>query len=159
MSAPDDDEELRERQLHDLEQAEAFLRPRIEAAGKLFSQAINCLLLGNSGGALATLGFLGATSKDGAFSRVLLYPLFFFTLGLILMGVGILVALWRERGVIVRNQSANSIWDFVSRDIRSPLQNIGLASGDRRMILALLSSFCFLAGCFVGFGILVCKAN
>jgi hypothetical protein len=74
MSAPVNDKEIRERELQNLERAEAFLRPSIEAADKLFSQAINCLLLGNSGGALATLGFLGAIARDGTFPRVLLYP-------------------------------------------------------------------------------------
>jgi hypothetical protein len=159
MSAPENEEKMRERELQKLEQAEAFLRPSIEAADKLFSQAINCLLLGNSGGALATLGFLGAIARDGTFPRVLLYPLFFFVLGLVSMGVGILVALWRKRGVIVRNQTAREVLDFAPRDIGSPLESIGLAAGDRRMILALFSGCCFLAGCLIGFGILACKAS
>jgi hypothetical protein len=159
MSAQDDDEANRERQLQEFELADAFLRPRIEAADKLFSQAINCLLLGNSGGALATLGFLGAIAKNGAFPKALLYPLFFFILGLVLMGVGILVALWHERGVIVRNQFANAPLDFAARDLKSPLQRVGLAPGDRRMFMALLSGCCFLVGCFAGFGILACKAS
>jgi hypothetical protein len=160
MSAQkDDDQERRERELQELERVEASLRPRIDVATKLFSQAINCLLLGNSGGALATLGFIGTIAKDGTFPKVLLYPLFFFILGLVLMGIGILVALSRERGAIIRNQWATNIWDTSPRDALSPLQRVGLAPGDRRMIMALLSGCCFLAGCFVGFGILACKAS
>ena len=159
MSAQNnDDEKRRERELRDLEYAEAILQPRIDAADKLFSQAINCLLLGNSGGALATLGFIGTIAKDGTFPKVLLCPLFFFLLGLLLMGIGILVALGRERRAIIRNQGATNVWDTFPQD-KSPLQRVGLASGDRRMIMTVLSGCCFIAGAAVGFGILLCKGS
>jgi hypothetical protein len=86
---------------------------------------------------------------------VLLWPLAFFIFGLISMGFGVLLALIRERQVIARNQHAKSVLDLTTRDSQSPLERIGLAPGDGRMIMATISGLCFLAGCAVGFFLLL----
>lgn len=60
---------------HDQERAQAFVQSRLDAADKIYSQAINGLILGNSGAALAVLAFVGATWKDGKFPKLQLLPL------------------------------------------------------------------------------------
>ena len=118
------EDRVRDFEEHDLERAQAFADSRAELAEKIFSQAINSLWLGNCGAALATLSFIGAAWKDGGFPRVLLWPLGFFILGVISMGVGTLVALMRERGVVERNQKAQSLLDIFTRDFQSPLERV-----------------------------------
>jgi hypothetical protein len=135
------------------------VQSRAEFAEKIYSQAINSLWLGNSGAALATLSFIGAAWKDRGFPAGLLWPLGFFILGVISMGVGTLAALMRERGVIERNQNAQSLLDIYSRDVQSPLERIGLSRGDWRLRLAFFSGFCFVAGCAVGFILIALKAR
>jgi hypothetical protein len=75
------------------------------------------------------------------------------------MGVGTLVALMRERGVVERNQKAQSLLDIFTRDFQSPLERVGLSRGDWRMRLALCSGVCFVVGCVVGFILLVRAAS
>jgi hypothetical protein len=55
------------------------------------------------------------------------------------MGVGTLVALMRERGVVERNQKAQSLLDISTRDFQSPLERVGLSRGDWRMRLEPIS--------------------
>jgi hypothetical protein len=154
----EEDDRAREFEERDVERVQSFIQLRTEVADKLFSQAINGLFLSNAGAALATLSFVGVTWKDGSFPRILLCPLALFILGLILMGAGTTVALWRERGAIARNQYANSLLDIYSRDIWSPVARVGLAPGDWRMILAALSGGCFVAGCFAGLLLLALRS-
>ena len=73
------------------------------------------------------------------------------------MGAGIAVALWRERGVIVRNQNAKSLLNIFTRDFQSPLGRVGLAPGDWRMIMACCSGVFFVTGCGVGLALLACR--
>lgn len=153
------EDRVRDFEEHDLERAQAFADSRAELAEKIFSQAINSLWLGNCGAALATLSFIGAAWKDGGFPRVLLWPLGFFILGVISIGVGTLVALMRERGVVERNQKAQSLLDIFGRDFQSPLERVGLSRGDWRMRLALCSGVCFVVGCLVGFILLARAAS
>jgi len=127
---------------HDAERAQGFAQSRAELAEKIYSQAIDSLWLGNSGAALATLSFVGAAWKGGAFPKVLLWPLGFFILGVVSMGIGTLVALMRERAVIERNQNAQSVLDIYTQDIQSPLQRAGLTRGDWRLRLAFCSGGC-----------------
>ena len=105
MSAQNnDDEKRRERELQDLELRGSHFAAKDRRCRQAIFSGHQLFILGNSGGALATLGFIGTIAKDGTFPKVLLYPLFFFLFGLLLMGIGILVALRRERGAIIRNQ-------------------------------------------------------
>jgi hypothetical protein len=150
----EEDDRARQFEERDEERAEAFIQSRIEVADGLFSQTIKGLFIGNAGAALAALTFVGATWKDGTFPKVLLCPLALFIFGLITMGAGVAVALWRERSVIVRNQHARSRLDIFTRDFQSPLSRVGLAPGDWRMIMACCSGAFFVAGCVVGLGLL-----
>jgi hypothetical protein len=74
---------------------------------------------------------------------------------MISMGLGTALALWRERGVIIRNQGAKSLLDIFSKDFQSPLERAGLAPGDWRLIMAFTSGACFVVGCLVGIILLV----
>jgi hypothetical protein len=91
--------------------------------------------------------------------KVVLGKLGFFILGVISMGVGTLVALMRERGVVERNQKAQSLLDIFGRDFQSPLERVGLSRRDWRMRLALCSGVCFVVGCVVGFILLARTAS
>ena len=91
---------------------DAFLQPRLERAERAFGQAMTSLWVGNAGAALATLSFIGATWKNNAFPKVLLWPLVLFVLGIIFMGVGALITLFRAKRSIERIQSASSVLDF-----------------------------------------------
>jgi hypothetical protein len=154
-----EEDRAREFEEHDAERAQAFVQSRAELAEKIYSQAINSLWLGNSGAALATLSFIGAAWKDHGFPGALLWPLGFFILGVISMGIGTLAALMRERGAIERNQRAQSLLDIYSRDFQSPLERVGLSRGDWRLRLAFFSGGCFVAGCVVGFILIASKAR
>ncbi len=140
-----------------IEQAQAFLKPRLDFAERTYNQAMNSLWLGNAGAALATLSFIGAAWKDGTFPRILLAPLAFFLAGLISMGIGTLLALMRVRAVIERNQLAELPWDFIVGDAQSPAERVGLSGRDARTIMALFSGGFFVAGCLVGFILLACR--
>jgi hypothetical protein len=123
----------------------------MQTAAKIYSHAINSLWIGNAGAALATLSFIGAAWKDGTFPRILLCPLSFFLLGLILMGIGSLLALWRVHSVLEkRNKAAETAIDVKMDDIPSPAEIVGLSIRDGRTIMALLSGICFVAGCVAG---------
>jgi hypothetical protein len=150
----DDNGDLREREI---EGAQGFLKPRLEFAERLYSQAMNSLWLGNAGAALATLSFIGAAWKDGTFPKTLLTPLAFFLAGLISMGVGTLLALMRVRAVIVRNQGAEWPWEFIVGDVQSPAERVGLSPRDWRTIMALCSGGFFVVGCLAGFILLACR--
>jgi hypothetical protein len=150
----DDYNDSRER---DIERAQGFLKPRLDFAERIYSQAMNSLWLGNAGAALATLSFIGAAMKDGKFPKVLVLPLGFFLAGLIAMGIGTLIALVRVRGVITRNQRNESIGDTIVSDVQSPAERVGLSGRDWRTIMALCSGALFVAGCIVGFALLACQ--
>jgi hypothetical protein len=153
----EEDDRARDFEERDEDRALAFIQERIEVADKLFSQTIGGLFIGNAGAALGAVAFIRATWKDGTFPKAFLLPLALFMCGPISMGVGIALALWRERGVIVRNQNAKSLLDIISRDFQSPLGRVGLAPGDWRMIMACCSGAFFVVGCVAGVALLACR--
>lgn len=135
-----------------------MLRERMGRATRLYRQALNHLWLGNAGAAIATLGFLGGTWRQAAPEKTLLWPLGFFVLGLICMGLGSLVALVREGRSISDLQDADSILDIKVRSIESPRESVGLDLGNWQSRLAILSGVLFVVGCVVGFFLLVVAA-
>jgi hypothetical protein len=141
------------------QRVQSALQPRLEQAERAYGQALTSLWLGNAGATLATLSFIGAAWKTDTFPMFLLCPLGFFILGLVLMGVGALIALLREKAAIERMQQARSLLDFYTQDIRSPAQHIGLTLRDARTVAALLSGACFVLGCVTGFTLLLAKAT
>jgi hypothetical protein len=141
----------------EIERVQGFLRPRLDFAERIYSQALNSLWLGNAGAALATLSFIGAAWKDRTFPKILWTPLALFVAGLISMGIGALLALLRVRAVIVRNQLAESPLDFIVSDVQSPAERVGLSARDGRTIMALCSGGFFVAGCLVGLILLACR--
>jgi hypothetical protein len=155
----EEEDRAREFEERDAERAQAFVHSRTELAEKIYSQALNSLWLGNAGAALATLSFIGAAWKEHGFPRVFLWPLGFFMLGVISMGIGTLAALMRERGAIERNQKAQSLLDIYTQDFQLPLDRVGLSRGDWRLRLAFFSGGCFVAGCAVGFILIAYKAQ
>jgi len=158
LNMSDEKDESTETQFRDAKRVRATLRPRLERAERAYSQALTSLWLGNAGAALATLSFIGAAWKNDTFSRILLWPLGLFVLGIVAMGVGAVITLIREKLAIERMQRATSIMDFHVSDIESPAERIGLTFRDYRTSTALFAGCCFIAGCVVGFFLLASRA-
>jgi hypothetical protein len=146
-----EDEEITEQRLRNGERVvESHLRPRLERAERLYSQALTSLWVGNAGAALATISFIGAAWKNGSFPKELLYPLAFFMSGVISMGLGAFLALIKETRAILRIQRIDHVLDMRWDDIQSPAESIGLSLRETRTVLALIAGFCFIAGCILG---------
>jgi hypothetical protein len=132
---------------------EEYVRPRLERAEKAYNQALASLWLGNGAAALAALSAIGASWRQGQqFPSLLLWPLWFFVLGLVSMGVGAFVALVREARSVhsMLGANATSVLDLRVGDIQSPAVRVGLTFDDWRTRMAGLSAFFFLSGCIVG---------
>lgn len=147
------DEQEREQQ-----QAFEFVKPRLERAERAYNQALTSLWLGNGGATLAVLSFMGAAWHQGTFLRQLLYPLSCFILGLILMGIGAGLALFREGQAITRMLKARSLLQFRMGDIQSPAEDAGLTFRDWRTRMAVVSAGLFVLGCLIGF-VTLCLAS
>jgi hypothetical protein len=150
MSDQDDDAEIQfEKWTHVYNE---FVRPRLERAEKAYNQALASLWLGNGAAALAALSSIGAMSRQGQFPSQLLWPLWFFVLGLVSMGVGAFAALVREARSVhsMLHANATSALDFKVSDIQSPAERAGLTFCDWRTSMALLSSIFFVSGCLSG---------
>jgi len=130
--------------------------PRIKRAEKAYAQALTSLWIGNGAAALATLSFLGASSHQGQASRQLLWPLWFFVLGLVSMGIGTFASIVREarsaRSMLKAN--ASSILDVKAGDLRGPIETAGLTFDDWRTRMACLAALFFIGGCAAGLFIL-----
>jgi hypothetical protein len=130
-----------------------LLQPRLEQAERAYSQALTSLWIGNGGATLATLSFVGATWNRGGSIRPLLWPLGFFIVGLVSMGLGAAGALLKEAVAIRRMQKVTSIVDLQMRDWEAPrpAEGIGLSLKNWRTIMGCISGACFLIGCCIGF--------
>ena len=85
----EEDDRARDFEERDAERALGFVESRAALAEKIYSQAINSLWLGNSGAALATLSFIGATWKNGEFPSLPHFPTGYRRVGLaVIIGVG-----------------------------------------------------------------------
>ncbi len=155
MNDDDDDYDDNERQLRNLEQASAVVSHRIERVDPIFNHAINTLWAGNGTASLAVLGAISATSKNGVIDKRTLLPLALFLAGLICMCVGSLVTLLRESAAIKRMQAVSTMLDFQGRDVQSPVERAGLTFRNWRTLMALFAGGFFIAGCIVGFGLLL----
>ncbi|MPY76556.1 MAG: hypothetical protein GEU87_20145 [Alphaproteobacteria bacterium] len=159
MHDEDDDPQFFKEERLRQEQVNAFLRPRLERAERIYRQALTSLWVGNAGAALATLGFIGSTWKDGGFSRILIAPLGLFGFGLIFIGISAIWTLVREKKSIEQLTRINSIFEIPRKDIETPAESVGLTLGNVPNKLAVISGICFVAGCVAGFSLLVCKAT
>jgi hypothetical protein len=125
---------------------------------RTYSTLVTSLTIGNAGASVATLGFIGATWSGGHFYRPTLIPLALFVLGAVSVGVGLLFSLLRDTRRLARfNRIPSSPARVVMRqqDLPSPLEDVGLSFSNTATIGAVLSSVCFVAGCVVGFMILL----
>ena len=127
------------------------LEPQLNRAVKVYEQVVTSLWLGNAGATLATLSFIGATWNNGTFNQALLWPLGIFLAGVVAMAIGSIVAMISAQARIERMALANSILDFMVKDIQSPWEEIGLTFSDWRTRMAILSGALFVIGCVVGF--------
>ena len=146
----DDQAEIDEQKLEDFERVQRAIKPRLERAGRAYSQALTSLWLGNAGAAIATLSFIGAAWHNGKFPHALLLPLTLFVGGLISMGVGTISAIIRERTIIRNMEDANHILDIRLDYIERPSEEAGLTLQDWRTRMACASAIFFVLGCAVG---------
>jgi hypothetical protein len=119
-----------------------------------YAQALASLWLANAGAALAVLSFIGATPRTSPVLHQLIWPLSFFLLGLISMGIGTGVWLWEERQRIRSMEDANSISDWILSSkvgrAKRPSEELGLSIRDWRTSMALFSATFFVLGCLIG---------
>jgi hypothetical protein len=114
-------------------------------------KALKYLLLTNSGGAIATLSFLGAATKvpTGMGTK---FALFLFVLGLILAGVST-AKTFHHMSNLFKNYK-KSVEDFYSEKITwSALSEADKERADTNCfdyIIPYLSFFCFIAGSGIG---------
>jgi hypothetical protein len=150
MSEEDDDPDRQER---DEALVATFVKARLRVPKKAYRQSLTTLWLGNGTAALAVLSFVGASlDKGGHFSNRLLWPLTFFVLGLISMGIGTGIYLFNERQVIYRMEEATSVWRLDTGSGQRPSEKAGLTLKDPRTIAALFSAVFFVVGCVCGLG-------
>src|SRR5215207_8403768 len=135
------------------EVVERMLEARIARAERIYDHAITSLWLGNSGAAVATLSLLGVTLKDGKPLRQLMFPLTAFIVGIVLMGLGSILALWREYRAVRSTQEARSILEVRADAIESPAEKI-LSFRNGRTVMALLAGAAFVVGCVSGLSLL-----
>ena len=140
------------------ERAFEFIQPRLERAERAYNQALTSLWLGNGGATVAVLSFIGAAWRQGTFPHQLLFPLWCFILGLICMGIGSAIALFREGQAINRMLRAETWLHFQIGDIQNPAEEVGLSFSDWRTRMALISAALFGIGCLVGAGLLTATA-
>ncbi len=145
------EEQRAEEQLMAQKEVYEFVQPSRDRAVKVYEQAITSLWVGNASATLATLSFIGATWSNGEFPRALLWPLVIFLAGVVAMAIGSIVAMISAQARIERMALANSILDFMVKDIQSPWEEIGLTFSDWRTRMAILSGALFVIGCVVGF--------
>ncbi len=65
------------------------------------------------------------------------------------------VQLLRESAAIKRMQTVSTMLDFQGRDVQSPVERAGLTFRNWRTLMALFAGGFFIAGCIVGFGLLL----
>lgn len=134
-----------------------FVRPRIADAKEIYSSVTTAIWLGNGSGAIASLGFIGATWSNAGFYRPALWPFACFLAGTVFMGLGSVATLLLESAAIHRMIEARSILEMNMRDYKSPTQRAGLAFSEMRTAMAVISSICFVLGAIVGFALLLCR--
>jgi hypothetical protein len=132
-----------------------FVKNRIARIEKVYDYSLTSLWVANAGAAIAILTFIGSTWSNGAFYRPALWPLGLFIAGLISMGVGSLLWLISERGVIRRLERVASLLNIDMQDIHTPSEGAGLWLGNARTTSALISGVLFVSGCVLGFLLLL----
>jgi hypothetical protein len=140
----------RDQQLNDIERVQRFVEPRLERAERDYSRAMTSLWLGNAGGAVATLGFIGAIWRNTTLSPILLAPLWCFVLGFVAMGAGTICGLIADRKVIRKIEEATSVWTVPVGAAQRPSEHIGLTISDPRTLGACASAVLFVAGSLCG---------
>jgi len=136
-----------------------FLNPRLASTAKTYTAALTSLWIGNGAAALATLSFVGAAWHNGEPMRALLWPLWCFVLGLISMGVGSGVSIYRDAQSIRRLQQAQTVLELSVGDIRSPAEEAGLSFGNFRTLSAIAAAVLFVAGCLSGLLLLTFRCS
>lgn len=145
-----DEDEASERQYEEQALVDEFVKGRLEGAERAYSQGLTSLWLGNGAAALAVLGLIGATWREGKFPHQVLCPLSCFVLGLVSLGIGTGLYLWTEGAIVNSMETATSWRQFPAFKSKSPTARAGLTLKDPRTIAAMLSAVLFVAGCVVG---------
>jgi hypothetical protein len=142
MSEEDDDERRIREQI-----AEDRRKGRLIRSAQLrIGKALNRIWLGNAGGAVVSIGYLGAPHGG----RAAWSPLGCFLLGLILLGGRELYVLLGLREEIRRDQHARSWIERKAGYAKPALERSGLVL-DPGTVAAIIAAICFMIGCILGF--------
>jgi hypothetical protein len=138
----DDDRRFRE-----YERVQVLLRNRLEHASTLYRQAWTGLWIGNGAAAIAVVGLVGS---DRSLATSLYFPLAFFVLGLVFLGCGAGVTLWKEALVVRDIEDANSLLDIKAGSAERPSVKAGLSLQNWRTRFGLFAAGAFVIGCLTG---------
>jgi hypothetical protein len=145
-----DDDDASERQFRNESLVNKIVESLLQPVGEIYRQSLTGLWLGNGGASIAVLSFIGASWKNGNFPRQALWPLTFFVVGLISMGIGTVVYLFTEGRLIRSVEPATDLLRIPSASVKRPTEKAGLTFKDWRTRMAILSAGLFVVGCIVG---------
>jgi hypothetical protein len=137
-------------QLNEIEAVEQAVNRRLELVQSAYAQIFTTLWAGNGAASLACLSFIGVAPKNGSFPHLFLWPLWFFVLGLISMGVGTIMWLVRQREMIRPMETSTSLLDIAINSVQRPSEEKGLSLRDWRTRGAVVAAACFILGCLFG---------
>jgi hypothetical protein len=135
-----------ERQIDEQIREDRRIARLVHSAQERLEKALTRLWLGNAGGAVVTVSYLGASHGS---NHAALYPLACFLFGLIFLGVSEIVVLWPMQQEIARDQNARSWLERKAGYAKSPVQRSGIVI-DRETVPVALALLCFIAGCVFG---------
>lgn len=137
-------DELGERQLREQRALDQSIARRAKVARRQYEKILARLWLGNAGGAVVTVSYFGAA---GAARNLTPKAIYFFLIGLLILGLGTLLDLVREWMVIYANQRATHSLGLKAGYGKSPVERAGFSTS---AILAGFAALCFVGGCIVG---------
>jgi hypothetical protein len=156
MPDPLNDDEIQREvykaQEHDFDMVRQVVEGILGPAKKSYENILTRLWAGNGAGA----GIIATTMwHNSVFHRELLWPLGFFSLGIIAMGAGATFSLIHEVRIARAAETKTSLLSMPMNTFRHLTEEAGLTMRDWRTRMALASAVLFIFGVFAGFGVLV----
>ena len=149
--SPNDDDVGREFdrvRARDLDRVQEVVEGILEPAIKSYENVLTRLWAGNGAGA----GIVATTMwHNNVFHRELLWPLGFFSLGIIAMGAGATLSLIHEVRIARAAETKTSLLGMPGNTFRDPSEKVGLTMQDWRTRMAVASAGLFILGVFSGF--------
>ena len=143
--------EFDRKQERDLDMVRQVVEGILDPAKKSYENILTRLWAGNGAGA----GIIATTIwNNNVFHRELLWPLGFFSLGIIAMGAGATFSLVHEVRIARAAETGTSLLSMPINTFRDLTEEAGLTMKDWRTIMAFASAVLFILGVIAGFGVL-----